>query len=460
MYELYFEIIGEGVLSTIMIVTGAIFALWIKPFMMKKSTAYFTGALYSTITIILYFMPLEIDSEIARWTVIICCFALMYCLERRNPEQKIFLCIVFNVIRWLVAGLFSETNFFLTNYSSKIKLFRENVTAIMVLFAFQELLWASGIIVFSIFAFKTIHKIYKRKYENMSVKELILMLVPVMVSIFVKPLIMDYYDLWSAGIEHGIIQENIPPSGYRAGFYLVAYATIIVCIYFYQDIKNRQEEMYSRAMLERQIKNNREYVERVNGLYDEMRAFRHDIGNHIVTLNQLIEKGYEREASEYVKKIQGQLAVVTPQDKTGNGVTDVILSDYRKRAEAKKIEFTSTFNFPDGTNVSAFDISIILNNALDNALEAATGQENPRIELMSFRKKNFYVIEIRNTIVKPIYIPENEAVLATTKAGDGHGFGLKNIRAVAKSYQGDIDIYQETDETGRRWFILDVMLQL
>ncbi len=86
------------------------------------------------------------------------------------------------------------------------------------------------------------------------------MLIPVMVSIFVKPLIMDYYDLWSAGIENGIIQESVPPNGYRVGFYLVAYATIIVCIYFYQDIKNRQEEMYSRAMLERQIENNRAYV--------------------------------------------------------------------------------------------------------------------------------------------------------------------------------------------------------
>lgn len=460
MQELYFRIIGDSCIYIIMIVTGVIFSLWLKPFMIRKRTAYYTGALYSVITMALYLIPFEIEAEIARWAAILCCFVLMYYLERRNIEQKIFLCIVFNVIRWLVAGLFSEINFFLTNYLYTIRLFRESVTAIFISFAVQELLWAGGIIVFSIFAFKMIHKIYKRKYENMSGKELVLMLVPVMVSIFVKPLIMDYYDLWSAGIENGIIQENIPPSGYRVGFYLVAYATIIVCIYFYQDIKNRQEEMYSRAMLERQTENNRAYVERVNGLYDEMRAFRHDMGNHIVTLKQLIAEGYGREASEYAQKMQEQLAVVTPADRTGNGVTDVILSDYRKKAEAQKLEFTSTFNFPEGTNVSAFDISIILNNALDNALEAAAGQENTRIRLMSFRKKNFYVIEVRNTIDKPIYIPENEAVLATTKAGDGHGFGLKNIKAVANSYHGDIDIYQETDEAGRHWFILDVMLLL
>ncbi len=87
------------------------------------------------------------------------------------------------------------------------------------------------------------------------------------------------------------------------------------------------------------------------------------MGNHIVTLKRLIEEGYGREASEYVEKMQGQLAMVTPADRTGNGVTDVILSDYRNRAEAEKIEFTSTFNFPERTDVSAFDISIILNNA-------------------------------------------------------------------------------------------------
>ncbi len=88
------------------------------------------------------------------------------------------------------------------------------------------------------------------------------------------------------------------------------------------------------------------------------------------------------------------------------------------------------------------------------------GQEKPHIRLMSFRKKNFYVIEIKNTIGRSIYIPENEAVLAITKSGDGHGFGLKNIRAVANNYQGDIDIYQEMDELVTWWFVPDVMLQL
>lgn len=460
MEELYFTIIGEGVLYLIFIVTGLIFSMWLKPFVMKKNTAYFAGGLYCLITLALKFIPMEINAEIVRWLVIVCCFALIYCLEHKNREQKIFLCIVFNVIRWLVAGLFSEINFFLTNYLSTIKLFQESIPAIMISFAVQELLWASGIIIFSIFAFRTIHRIYKRKYENMSFKELMLMLVPVMVSIFVKPLIMDYYDLWSVVIENGIIQQNISPSGYRVGFYLIAYATIIVCIYFYQDIKNRQEDMYSRAVLERQLENNKIYVEHVNELYDEMRAFRHDMGNHIITLKQLIEAGYEKEATEYAEKMQGQMSVVTPSDKTGNGVTNVIVSDYRKRAEAEKIQFTSEFNFPEGSCVSAFDISIILNNALDNAVEAACGQEKPCIQLVSHRKKNFYVIEIRNTIKKSIYIPKDNVVLETTKSGDGHGFGIKNIKAVAERYQGDIDIHQEMDEEGLWWFILDVMLQL
>lgn len=52
-------------------------------------------------------------------------------------------------------------------------------------------------------------------------------------------------------------------------------------------------------------------------------------------------------------------------------MTDVILSEYRERAEKSGITFESRFVYPENENLDVFDVSVILNNALENALQAA-----------------------------------------------------------------------------------------
>ncbi|MFR3343162.1 MAG: GHKL domain-containing protein [Anaerobutyricum sp.] len=55
---------------------------------------------------------------------------------------------------------------------------------------------------------------------------------------------------------------------------------------------------------------------------------------------------------------------------TGNAVTDVIINDKYQKAENAGISFPVKFNLGETDTISAFDIGIILNNLLDNAIEA------------------------------------------------------------------------------------------
>ena len=99
------------------------------------------------------------------------------------------------------------------------------------------------------------------------------------------------------------------------------------------------------------------------------------------------------------------------------------------------------------------DISVILNNAIDNAIEGASECENPWIKILSYRKNNAYMIEIRNSVTGRRAVDEDSGLPHTTKEGEGHGFGLANIRKVAQRYYGDIAIEQKESE-----FVLVVML--
>jgi len=144
------------------------------------------------------------------------------------------------------------------------------------------------------------------------------------------------------------------------------------------------------------------------------------------------------------------------QIKTGNPVTDVILIQKQKEAEEKGIDFEYSFRYPADTNINAFDVSVILNNAIENAFEGVEGCKNPYISIAAYRKKNAYMLEMKNSISKSVVIDDETGLPETTKNDkSSHGFGLANIRKVAQKYYGDIDISQDKNS-----FTLTVMLMV
>ena len=143
---------------------------------------------------------------------------------------------------------------------------------------------------------------------------------------------------------------------------------------------------------------------------------------------------------------------------SGNPVTDVILQEFKEEAEKRGITFHSEFYYPADSDINAFDISIILNNALQNAIENTTEDRRNRkqVSIISYRRNNAYILEIRNSFTGSLQWNTDNRLPATSKPKtDGHGYGLPNIRKVAEKYSGDIDI---TFEAGT--FDLCVMLML
>ena len=51
---------------------------------------------------------------------------------------------------------------------------------------------------------------------------------------------------------------------------------------------------------------------------------------------------------------------------------------------------------------------------------------------------------------------DEEGVPISIKNDDGHGFGVRNIREIARKYNGDIEIKQFSENDGL-WFVLNIM---
>lgn len=197
-------------------------------------------------------------------------------------------------------------------------------------------------------------------------------------------------------------------------------------------------------MLQNQVEEIKTHVEKVEKLYQEIRGIRHDMGNHIMILQNLYEKREYREAKAYMTQLKQELDKITPEIKTGNPITDIILTEKQKEAEEKGIAFQCNFHYPQSTKINVFDISVILNNAITNAMENVNVKDNPYIEINSYREKNAYLIEVKNSFSNELLLNEETGLPKTTKEEkDKHGFGLENIRRVAQKYFGDMDITQK-----------------
>ena len=137
------------------------------------------------------------------------------------------------------------------------------------------------------------------------------------------------------------------------------------------------------------------------------------------------------------------------------------LNGKQKQAEAAGIIFQCSFRFPADFGISAFDISIILNNALNNAIEACQklkeqrGEATPEIEISSYCRNNMFFTVIRNSFDGVLSRDSSDFSLITRKDDlKWHGLGFQNIRKSAEKYLGSAEY-----EVKENQFILTVMLQ-
>lgn len=450
--ETYWAIANKTIAIINILIEGWLVYRFVKPFINRKS--YCVGISYSLAMLVFYLVPQEIRYPYL-WGIIVA-WITMCLIDGQRIRQKVFLATFMYLIRWMVYGvtlvlrdimfaLFINTPYMLTQ---PIK----QVLAYIVV----ELVYYGIAVIVMCLVIKLIHKVYLNKKEDISGKELILLfatLLTVTVGYFTFNFFSDVY------VEDtGNYVWNVHPAYtfLRVIYQIVSFAAILIAVVIYQKIKEKQREENENLLLAEQIENAKQHISEVERLYGDIRALKHDMGNHISVLDNLFMKNETEELEKYMAELKSAWSESVAEIKTGNPVTDVILTQKQKEAEEKGIDFRCKFMYPTDTGINAFDVSVILNNAITNAFEGVNGCKNPYVSISAYRKKNAYMLELTNCISKRVEIDDETGLPETTKKDKGsHGFGLANIRKVAQEYYGDIDISQDENS-----FTLTVMLMV
>ena len=437
----------------LLMITGIYFGKFVCPYIKKKKGAVAVSIVYITIMLVLYMIPPQIDNFSAYLIGVIAAFLAMYVEDRRNIYQKIFLAITFFSIRWLTVAMAGRLDDIVTKALVFRNMSAEKVWLQYGLYVGTRVLDIVLCIAFIAVAIGLINKAYIYKKDEMSVKEMVMLIIPSLVGVTGYGILQYYLMIYERDTGKNLIDTYEFYGALSFLHYLISIVAILVVIVMFQNWKEMQEEQRGQELVLNQISDMKKHIEEVEKLYRDIRSMRHDMGNHIQTLEHLVAHNNMDDAAEYMEHLQKEWNDVSPEIKTGSPVIDVILMEKMREAEEKRIRFTSDFYYPENTKLNAFDMSVIMNNALNNGMENVSG-DDPYISISSFRKNSIFMITIKNSYQGELNYSDSD-LPETTKSGKGHGIGLNNIRRVAKMYMGDISLEQVDKEV-----ILSIMLQV
>lgn len=181
----------------------------------------------------------------------------------------------------------------------------------------------------------------------------------------------------------------------------------------------------------------------------KLSMLRHDISNTLQTAMTLIHNGKIQQGDELLREIDEENRSTAPVVLCDNGIINVILT--LKHEEMKKYGISFKVNVKSELSaipVSDRELTSVITNLIDNAVEACCKCEKSKDVIMTFGKQQgFYIIKVENSYcVNDIYVPDSVSEAITTKDDkETHGYGLRAIYEISKKYDGNFSMYREED---------------
>ena len=121
---------------------------------------------------------------------------------------------------------------------------------------------------------------------------------------------------------------------------------------------------------------------------------------------------------------------------TGNSYIDVVLSYKTVEAERKGIDIICKHNNVSNLKLTGVDISVLLGNALDNAIEASQKLvDNKIISVIIANKNNYIWITVINNVEENVDV---DNMITRKIQKEYHGIGIVTMKAIVEKYDGEI----------------------
>ena len=180
---------------------------------------------------------------------------------------------------------------------------------------------------------------------------------------------------------------------------IVVFLCIVGNVALFNTVRTMQSRSDLKAenrSLEAIVKTQEDYYSALTEQYESIRKMRHDIANHMYTINILLEDGKTDEAAEYAKELSERQQYSSSLGNCENHVLDAFLHHRIKEFSEKGFETDVRINLPRNTDISNCDLISVFGNLLDNAAEACADIADAKISIVSELRGNYLFISVEN----------------------------------------------------------------
>lgn len=250
-----------------------------------------------------------------------------------------------------------------------------------------------------------------------------------------------------------MINDKISDYIYLASTLLLSLLDVIIFI-FMRNMNVSSQKEREKELLHIQLAQQKDEMRKLEQQYQEISVLRHDFRNSIDCMARMIQQNKQEDALHYAEQLKKRkIGKLQTHIECSSSVINAVINSKFSDAQVNGIEtsFKMVVQIPKNLE---FDISIILSNLLDNAIEACCKNEiSSQIILAVSKFGAYYQLLIKNTIENSVL--KNNKQLKTFKLEKNkHGLGLKSIRDIVEKRQGMLDIYEENGE-----FCVSVLLK-
>ncbi len=226
---------------------------------------------------------------------------------------------------------------------------------------------------------------------------------------------------------------------------IVLIAFIILCMniviyWMHSKLTRDYKEKLEYELLKHKYNIREADIQEIKGLYQNLRKVKHDIKQHINVVKAMLYNNKREEALHYLEEYEkSEYSGNTDRVFSKNEFVNYIINSKIETMDLNGIKFHCVTN-NQMNGISEVELSVILGNLLDNAIEACINLKcDKMISLFIEKYSGYLIIKIENTVDLVSLSAEKILSLESRKINKKeHGIGIYSVKDIVNKYGGNI----------------------
>lgn len=221
-------------------------------------------------------------------------------------------------------------------------------------------------------------------------------------------------------------------------FYMLLLLGNVSLFYMFSRYSKIKEQQMLQEISKTKYKEMKRHYDRMERLDEKHRELIHNIDHYLRQIGIYADKNEMEEIKRTLSDLQIEFTKGEQETICANDYLNSILADFRDRAEKEQIQVEMFVEAGFKIEfVKEIDLTVILGNLFDNAMEAAKECDQGKVCVTFFMQNGgaLSVMRIENNY-KELPQKIDGSFLSTKKEQGVHGIGIKNVHRIVDRYNG------------------------